>query len=171
VKIQTWLCIIGCLFERALSKPLLSIQEDICGMNTVSNYREWLYGLFGPYAEHFVNLPNCEQALFRGVVDCKVMLTSESKEKATLDTDSILAQYRDLLRQRPPAAPVDDDILPDPNWLADPTFYTGQEQVRLNTINTFANAGQATIRGNPVRARTPGGAARYIPQPPPPRRS
>lgn len=78
-KIKVWLAFIGKLFERAQSKSFLENELDICKMNTVSNYREWLSSLFGEYCEHFLSLPSYEQALFRGVVDSKYMLSSPSK--------------------------------------------------------------------------------------------
>jgi len=94
-RITNWISFIGKLFDAATTKSLAEVRDELCNMNTVSNYREWLTTLFGGYAEHFLNLPDYERALFHGVVDSKYMLSSGEKPLLTIagDVDSILARY------------------------------------------------------------------------------
>lgn len=121
-KIKGWLAIIGCLFERAMASNTLQLQSSICDMNTISNYREWLSDLFGRYSEHFLVLPNYEQALHRGVVDCKVMLMQEKQSTPNpfwrRDTEDLIRTYQDQLnrmRLRPNPA---EEVPLDPAALA-----------------------------------------------------
>jgi len=94
-RITNWISFIGKLFDAATTKSLAEVRDELCNMNTVSNYREWLTTLFGGYAEHFLNLPDYERALFHGVVDSKYMLSSGEKAKITFNSgvDDILARY------------------------------------------------------------------------------
>jgi len=73
--ITNWLCLIGRLFEYAKSVPLAEARERIINMNTVSNYREWLYSVFGSDADLLTVPSDFEVQLSKGVVDSKVMLT------------------------------------------------------------------------------------------------
>jgi hypothetical protein len=98
-KIGKWLQIIGCLFEYATSHTFEEVSKQIMQMNTISNYHEWLTAVFGKHADTFQAHPSFEQALSRGVVDSKFLISGNNtplKQKTVphMTTDELLATWR-----------------------------------------------------------------------------
>ncbi len=136
-KLTVWLALIGKLFDIAVSKPLDQVKEELFQMNTVSNYREWLVDTFGQYADHFLALPHYEQALFRGVVDSKFMLSAPSKQEkpwSNVDLENMLreAQQGQIAPRRA--------INPTHRFAAPPAPLTAAQQAAMNQMMA-ANTG------------------------------
>jgi len=91
--ITNWICLLGKMVEYAQKIPLSFARESIVQMNTVSNYHEWLYSVFGDYIS-LLQAPNFEKALSKGVVDTKLMLMEEKPVKyKDIDLNEMLRDY------------------------------------------------------------------------------
>ncbi len=73
--ISEWIELICKIFHYAQRVPFEQAQQSIIGMNTVSNYHQWLTEVFGELAG-VLQSPNFDLDLVTGVIDSKLMLTA-----------------------------------------------------------------------------------------------
>jgi len=78
--ITEWISLVAKMFEYATKTPFAMAQDEIVNMNTVSNYHEWLNGVFGSLASA-LHSPNFEKDLATGVIDSKLMITKKEEKK------------------------------------------------------------------------------------------
>jgi hypothetical protein len=112
-RITNWICLIAKIFEHAMSNTLKQVQLQIVNMNTVSNYHQWLYSVFGEYAQ-LLQTDNFERHLAQGVIDTKLMLMDESK--ISID------EYIRNLRETPLETSqfMSSEPAPIPPWIRQP---------------------------------------------------
>jgi len=77
--ITEWISLVAKMFEYATKTPFAMAQDEIVNMNTVSNYHEWLNGVFGSLASA-LHSPNFEKDLATGVIDSKLMITKKEEK-------------------------------------------------------------------------------------------
>lgn len=75
-RIMGWINLISRMYNHAIYNPLNQIKMEIVGMNTVSNYREWLDNVFKEEAD-LLRFPGFERVLSAGVVDSKLILMKD----------------------------------------------------------------------------------------------
>jgi hypothetical protein len=76
-KITQWISLIGQMFNYCCKTPLEDVKQQLLAMNTVSNYREWLYQVFGNHADCLDVSSGGEALLSKGVIDSKIMLMED----------------------------------------------------------------------------------------------
>jgi hypothetical protein len=79
-RIMDWISLLVKMVEYSINNPLPKIKTEIMGMNTVSNYREWLMVVFGKYST-LLETDGYNYELAQGVIDSKLMIHSEFNKK------------------------------------------------------------------------------------------
>lgn len=78
-RIMQWVNILSRMYLYAVNTPLNVVSQEIMGMNTVSNYREWLDRVFEREAD-LLRTPGFERVLASGVIDSKLALLKEKEQ-------------------------------------------------------------------------------------------
>ena len=75
-RITEWINLIGCIVRYATEVSYETIVETIVNMNTVSNYGAFVEHIFREFSTALTTLPEYEENLALGVVDCKLCLVN-----------------------------------------------------------------------------------------------
>lgn len=75
-KIMTWIILLAKIFQYITQTPFQTVKNEIINMNTVSNYYDWTYQVFGQYVE-YIQYPDYAKDLAQGVIESKLQLMSE----------------------------------------------------------------------------------------------
>lgn len=148
--ITEWISLVAKMFEYATKTPFAMAQDEIVNMNTVSNYHEWLNGVFGSLASA-LHSPNFEKDLATGVIDSKLMITKkEEKKYAPYDIRPLTA-----------ARIIEDDLVAGlgaaPAW---PTFARDAQAAQV-----AAQAAPNFLWGDPANPAARVDAARPVARP------
>lgn len=93
-RITLWLNIIGSMFKYIETVDKDTLMETISRMNTISNYEEFIYSVFGEYAYVFKDL---RENLAQGVVACKLLMLGHDKKKEDKPKINLNAEYLRVL--------------------------------------------------------------------------
>lgn len=136
--ITEWISLVAKMFEYATKTPFAMAQDEIVNMNTVSNYHEWLNGVFGSLASA-LHSPNFEKDLATGVIDSKLMITKKEEKPYVHWAPA----PRNPIGGVPDMAHLYGQLADEPNW---PTITQAAQRATTAAPNFFLREPDANAR-------------------------